>query len=66
MDLPIPDDVDGRPLTELFVPAFQRSRAVRLEPSHEGAVPAESEKQLYSEEESAAMERRLRGLGYLG
>jgi predicted AlkP superfamily phosphohydrolase/phosphomutase len=66
LGLPIPDDVDGRALSELFTPAFQRSRAVRLEPAHQTVGSAESDKQLYSEEESAAMERRLRGLGYLG
>ena len=69
LDLPIPDDMDGRPLVEIFEKEFQQSHPVRH-------APAVDEKDLTglgkpvrstesTEEEEAEMERRLRGLGYI-
>lgn len=66
LDLPIPDDMDGRPLVEIFDEEYRASHPVRY-------APAVDEKDLTSyptpvrstEEEEAEMERRLRGLGYI-
>ena len=66
LDLPLPDDLDGRPLIELFTPEFRRSRTVRYEPAVSATQPAPDEARLYDAEESAAMRKRLQGLGYLG
>lgn len=63
MGLPVPEDMDGRVLTEMFEPSFvgvtplQRAEAeaVHPRPEHE-----------WQSEERAEIEARLRGLGYLG
>jgi predicted AlkP superfamily phosphohydrolase/phosphomutase len=63
LGLPIPEDMDGRPLLEVFREDFRSGHAVVYsEPQEAGtlAPPAESD-----EEDTAEMERRLRGLGYL-
>jgi hypothetical protein len=63
MGLPIPEDMDGRPLLEIFREDYQASHPVRY------ARPVESSEQApsgdYGEEDAAEMERRLRGLGYV-
>jgi predicted AlkP superfamily phosphohydrolase/phosphomutase len=59
MELPVPDDMDGRVLTE----ALTTSRPVEWRPT--SAEVEESEAKL-SEEETAEVEERLRALGYLG
>ena len=66
LDLPIPDDMDGRPLVEIFGDEHQASHPVRHAPAvvtGTGATEAVSDRA--TEEEEAEMERRLRGLGYL-
>jgi len=63
MGLPVPEDMDGRVLTEMFEPSFvgvtplQRAevKAAHPRPEHE-----------WQSEERAEIEARLRGLGYLG
>jgi predicted AlkP superfamily phosphohydrolase/phosphomutase len=57
MGLPVPDDMDGRVLTELFADgrAVERSSAAD---SGTGEV-------VYSEEEAAAIEKSLENLGYI-
>ncbi len=59
MGLPVPDDMDGRVLTELL----SIDRPVEVEHVAKSGVDAE---QGLSAEESAEVEDRLRALGYLG
>jgi len=59
MNLPVPDDMDGRVLTE----ALTTSRRVEHRPA--GPTGDEAEAGL-SAEETAEVEERLRALGYLG
>jgi len=65
MGLPVPKDMDGQVLTELFTPAFQKRHPVTFD---EGKSKEEGrlEKSVYSPKEEAEIEERLRGLGYLG
>jgi predicted AlkP superfamily phosphohydrolase/phosphomutase len=66
LGVPVPDDMDGRVLTEILAPAFATSQA-KL-PAVAGArsttpeVPVPS---AYTEEEDAAIQQRLADLGYL-
>jgi len=62
-DLPLPGEMDGRVLTDAFVPAYVAGRPVRA---------AEGEAHLsgldgvdYDEEDAAVIEERLRGMGYV-
>ncbi len=63
LGLPIPDDLDGRPLLEIFDERYRSAHPVQYcpaeSPQGEAAVPE------YSADEAAEMERRLRGLGYV-
>ena len=66
LDLPIPDDMDGRPLVEIFHDNYQASHPVRREPAvQEQDLTGFSKPVGPSDEEEAEMERRLRGLGYI-
>jgi len=62
MGLPVPNDMDGRVLTEMFEPAF-----VRVTPlQHVGAGTAHRRQEHeLPPEERAEIEARLRSLGYL-
>ena len=70
LGVPVPDDMDGRVLTELLEPMASRSAAAPiLEPAFAGAqanggsaVPVDSS---YSDEDDAAIQQRLADLGYL-
>jgi hypothetical protein len=66
MDLPIPADMDGRVLEEAFTPEYRRSHPIRYEAPPAGAAREAGPEPVYSDEEDAEMQRRLRGLGYLG
>jgi len=59
MGLPVPDDMDGRVLTE----ALSASRPVEYQASSPASQEADS---ILSPEETAEVEARLRALGYLG
>ncbi|HUV88632.1 MAG TPA: alkaline phosphatase family protein [Anaerolineae bacterium] len=59
MGLPVPDDMDGRVLTE----ALSVSRPVEYQASSPASQEADS---ILSPEETAEVEARLRALGYLG
>ena len=67
LDWPIPNDVDGRVLTELFQPEWtakhpiQFAEPLNIEPEH-AAVDDGG----YSADDEALIEERLRSLGYLG
>jgi predicted AlkP superfamily phosphohydrolase/phosphomutase len=58
MDLAVPDDMDGRVLTELF----SDGREVRTEA---GRARDAEEEVVYTEEEEAAIEQSLKNLGYI-
>ncbi len=63
LGLPIPEDMDGRPLLEIFDPGFVAKHPVRFAaPEAVGAIESEPE---YDQEDASEMERRLRGLGYI-
>ena len=59
MGLPVPDDMDGRVLSE----ALTLTRPVEYEPTAKAETEAEAG---LSAEETAEVEERLRSLGYLG
>ena len=58
MGLPVPDDMDGRVLTE----ALTITRPVE----YQAAGPSAGAEAALSSEEEAEVEERLRALGYLG
>ena len=59
---PVPDDFDGRVLTELFEPEFVSRYPVRRSPPT-GPAPASEES--FSDSDEDALAARLRGLGYI-
>jgi predicted AlkP superfamily phosphohydrolase/phosphomutase len=62
MGQPVPEDMDGRVLQDLFEPAFIERNPVRTG----GTAEAESRKGAqYSAEEAAIVEERLKALGYI-
>ena len=63
MELPIPSDMDGRVLTEVFMPDYIEAFPIRI---GEPVVWAEMEGVSYTEEGEKEILERLRGLGYLG
>jgi predicted AlkP superfamily phosphohydrolase/phosphomutase len=60
----VPDDMDGRVLTEAFNPEFAQQHAAQYAKSSSGAS-GETESKSYSEEEAAQIEARLKALGYI-
>ena len=60
LGLPVPQDMDGRVLCDLFDPSL----AVEFEPPVEHRFERKEET-VYSEEEQTALEKRLADLGYL-
>ena len=60
---PIPEDMDGKVLIELFSEDFIKNNQIRfVKPEHKYQIKEELD---YSEEESKKIEERLKGLGYL-
>jgi predicted AlkP superfamily phosphohydrolase/phosphomutase len=64
LGLPVPDGLDGRVLTEVFTPEFVAARPIVTEPAAEVAARGEAGP-VYTAEEEALIQARLRGLGYL-
>jgi predicted AlkP superfamily phosphohydrolase/phosphomutase len=64
MGLPVPDDMDGRVIEEIFTPQYRQTHDIRFE-SASDAEMREGEAPAYSQEEEEAMLQRLRDLGYL-
>lgn len=65
LDLPVPRDMDGRVLEEVFTPQYRAAHPLRYEESESGEPSGGEEARGYSEEEEQEMLRRLRGLGYI-
>jgi predicted AlkP superfamily phosphohydrolase/phosphomutase len=63
MECPVPQDMDGRVLSEVFTEEF-RSQVTLLQ-SEEGSS-RELQETAYTEEAEEEIKERLRGLGYLG
>jgi hypothetical protein len=64
LGLPIPDDLDGRALLELFNPAWQADHPIISQHLAEAETTPEAARP-YSIEEEALIAEHLRGLGYL-
>ena len=65
MGVPVPDDMDGRVLAELFDPAVVPPPRPVGDGSSAEAPPEEPVSVGYTEEEDAAIQQRLADLGYL-
>lgn len=63
LGLPIPEDMDGRPLLDIFRDEFRAAHPVRT--AAPTIVDAEPPAVDYDRDDAAEMERRLRGLGYV-
>jgi predicted AlkP superfamily phosphohydrolase/phosphomutase len=63
MDVPLLDDFDGRVLQEALTEEAVRARSIRYV---EGGAKAFEPENVYTDEESDAINERLRALGYLG
>lgn len=65
LGLPIPQEMDGRVLVEIFVERYRRLHPVRYEDAGYRGPAADPEPAPFSAEEDADIEDRLRALGYL-
>ena len=65
LGLPVPDDVDGCVLSDLFTPTWQTDHAICFRHVTEADADTDSEARPYSIEEEALIAEHLRGLGYL-
>jgi predicted AlkP superfamily phosphohydrolase/phosphomutase len=65
MGLPIPEDMDGRPLLDALDPAFVDSQAPRYEKDGAPAEPPDDRNGAFSAEEAQLIEARLQSLGYI-
>jgi predicted AlkP superfamily phosphohydrolase/phosphomutase len=63
LGLPIPEDMDGRPLLEIFAKDYRAAHPVQY--TSPTVTDEAGPDQTSDEEDAAEMERRLRGLGYV-
>jgi hypothetical protein len=63
MGQPVPEEMDGRVLLELFTPEFRQSHEVAYGCAHEHQ--ACSDGSVYSDQEQAEMRDMLQALGYV-
>jgi hypothetical protein len=63
LDLPIPNDMDGHMLQDIFNPDYLRSHTLKQE-IVDGSLDTTQNKQL-SETDEQDLTERLKGLGYL-
>jgi predicted AlkP superfamily phosphohydrolase/phosphomutase len=63
MGLPVPDDMDGRVLTEALTPDYRDRHPVKVEKACGGSS---QDARALSQEEQEELKVRLKGLGYLG
>lgn len=62
LGLPIPEDMDGRVLTEVFDPAFLEQHPIQYTDATDATT---GQKQRFSEEDEDKIRDRLQGLGYM-
>jgi len=60
-NVPIPEDMDGRVITEMINPDLLAARPIR----HQGHAGGRGEGHVYTPEEADTIAERLRGLGYI-
>jgi len=66
MSIPIPDDMDGTVLREVFADAFLKDNPPQyVKPAGDDDSAELEEDSLYSDKEEAQVEEKLKGLGYL-
>ena len=65
MGLPIPPEMDGRVLLEIFSEEYRQAHPLRYEESHTDSKSGLDQAATYSEEEEQEMQRRMRALGYM-
>jgi predicted AlkP superfamily phosphohydrolase/phosphomutase len=65
MGLPIPADMDGRVLTDLFVPSFLEENPIHYVGGSRDEDSFRDDQSVFSEEDEQKVEERLRGLGYI-
>jgi arylsulfatase A-like enzyme len=65
LGVPVPRDVDGRVLSELFSPTWMAENPVRYQDADNGQFEAYAGND-YSDEDARLIEDRLRSLGYMG
>ena len=67
MGIPVPKDADGRILTEIFKEDFIQSNPIKVNRDAVPGVPAgqTQDERAYSDSETALIEERLKGLGYI-
>lgn len=63
LGVPVPNDMDGKVLTDVFQQSFLKSQPINYEDAEVEESPKESGK-IYSEDEADEVRERLRGLGY--
>ena len=61
---PVPRDMDGKVLSDLFQPEYLQSHPIRYDDEEEDFHAPESGGE-YSKEEAAQVEERLKALGYI-
>ncbi|MFH1381238.1 MAG: alkaline phosphatase family protein [Candidatus Omnitrophota bacterium] len=62
LNVPLPDDLDGRILTEILKPD---SEYAKRSPQYQGSSQIKEKEKVYSKAEEANVEKRLRALGYV-
>lgn len=65
LGVPVPDDMDGRVLVELFAPAFVEANPVRIAPSGPTLKGPPGAPSAFEEDEERIIRERLEGLGYI-
>jgi predicted AlkP superfamily phosphohydrolase/phosphomutase len=65
LGLPVPKDMDGKVLTQLFQPEYLAANRVRYGEATTAEQSGVDQQQAYSQEEEEAIKARLQGLGYL-
>ena len=65
LGVPVPDDMDGRVLVELFDPAFVEANPVRMAPSAPTQKGPPGVPSAFEEDEERIIRERLEGLGYI-
>ncbi|MBV9122485.1 MAG: alkaline phosphatase family protein [Planctomycetes bacterium] len=64
LEVPVPDDMDGRVLEEVFTESFRQEHPVRRTPGRSSFGGAD-ENSAYSSEDEAVIAARLKSLGYV-